>query len=227
MASLRSALPAATSSLSRASPPTVAGAHLSVVVLSIKAAAAAARLPSDCYAALEETSIRPSESRLVSSSTLFAAGSILLLPIDRVFSLQHEIMLVRRACTPAKTPGPCLEAWRFARAPPPLRTTLPPVLEKPTPGTRPPGSFRRLPSSPYSPAGSLSRLDYSRTISCITFPPLRLLRPPLRTLGLQNVHVQIPKMYTRQGKASRGRSCSQCFLFGLAVVTPYLCTFCT
>ena len=177
MASLRSALPAATSSLSRASPPTVAGAHLSVVVLSIKAAAAAARLPSDCYAALEETSIRPSESQLVSSSTRFF-GSNVLLPIDGVFSLQHESMLVRRACTPAKTPGPCLEAWRFARAPPPLRTTLPPVLEKPTPGTRPPGSFRRLPSSPYSPAGSLSQLDYSRTISCITFPPLRLLRPP-------------------------------------------------
>ena len=181
MASLRSALPAATAklttnSLSRASPPTVAGAHLSVVVLSIKAAAAAARLPSDCYAALEETSIRPSESRLVSSSTRFSS-SILLLPIDGVFSLQHESMLVR-ACTPDKTPSPCLEAWRFARAPPPLRTTLPPVLEKPTPGTRPPGSFRRLPSSPYSPAGSLSQLDYSRTISCITFPPLRLLRPP-------------------------------------------------
>ena len=46
-----------------------------------------------------------------------------------VFSLQLQLksMLARASLTTAKTPGPCLEAWRFPRAPPApvlLRTTL-------------------------------------------------------------------------------------------------------
>ena len=123
-------------------------------------------------------------------------------PPDGAFSLQHESMLAR-ACSPAgKTLGPCLEAWRFARAPPlPLRTTLLPTSQLRTPG-RPAAFSASPPTTPLLLAAS--PLDYSRTISCITFPPLRLRTLP-RTSCLQMSMSQFRNC--TPGRASRGHSC--------------------
>ena len=128
-----------------------------------------------------------------------------------VFSLQLKSMLARASLTTAKTPGPCLEAWRFPRAPPApvlLRTTL--LL-----------SYSHQPAMPATRQLSEPPLS-SPLLSPGSLPPWLLTTNQLyntqycETQTLHNVHVQTPGLYTR-GRALRS------FASCLTYFPPWLC----
>ena len=136
-----------------------------------------------------------------------------------VFSLQLKSMLARASLTTAKTPGPCLEAWRFPRAPHSASAAAyypPSVLLPPACHAGHSTAFRAPSLLPPTLSWQPPLLDYSQPISCITLNTAKL-RPCIMSMS------KLQDCTQESGLCAALPAVWHISHLGF-VVSPYLCT---